>query len=346
MKPFSPDHPIFQCCLCGERHYAVRMVHIILFLALGFFIMASVLGAAELRIGMIGLDTSHVTAFTSLLNNPADKNHIPGARVVAAFKGGSQDIESSWKRLEGFTKELQEKWGVQVYDSIEELCRHVDAVMIESVDGRPHLEQAKPVIAAHKPFFVDKPLAGSLRDGIELFRLAREAGVPVFSSSSLRFSKSTQAVRQGLIGKVARAETSSPCSLEPHHPDLFFYGIHGVESLFTVMGTGCETVRRGKTADGKIEVTGVWAEGRNGTFRESKDYVGRAWGEKGEAEVGGYDGYHVLLAAVVKFFQTGIAPVTPEETLEILAFMEAADESKRQDGAPVKIKDVLKKAGG
>jgi predicted dehydrogenase len=312
----------------------------------GMLALAATLSAGELRIGMIGLDTSHVTAFTKILNDPADKNHIPGARVVAAFKGGSPDIPSSHTRVDGYTKELTEKWGVKIYDSIEEVCQNVDAVMIESVDGRPHLEQARPVIKAKKPLFIDKPMAGSLRDALEIFRLAREAGVSVFSASSLRYAKSTQAVRGGSLGKVTRAETFSPCSLEPHHPDLFWYGIHGVESLFTVMGTGCETVVRGKTADGKIEVTGTWAGGRTGTFREgAKGYGGKAWGEKGEADVGPYEGYHPLVAEAVKFFQTGVVPVAAEETIEILAFMEAADESKRQNGAAVKIKDVLKKAG-
>jgi hypothetical protein len=302
--------------------------------------------AGELRIGMVGLDTSHVTAFAKLLNDPADKNHVPGARVVAAFKGGSSDIPSSISRVEDYTKELVEKRGVKIYDSIEELCRNVDAVMIESVDGRPHLAQARPVIQARKPLYLDKPMAGSLRDALEIFRLAREAGVPVFSASSLRYGKATQAVRGGSLGRVTRAETFSPAHLEPHHPDLFWYGIHGVESLFTVMGPGCETVQRGATPDGKILVTGTWSGGRTGIFRESASgYGGKAWGEKGTAEVGAYDGYAPLVVEVVKFLQTGIAPVQPEETMEILAFMEAADESKRQGGTVVRIKDVLKKAG-
>jgi len=309
-------------------------------------VAAQTVFSADLRIGMIGLDTSHVTAFTKILNDPADKNHIPGARVVAAFKGGSPDIESSHTRVEGYAKELTEKRGVKLYDSLDELCQNVDAVMIESVDGRPHLEQARPVIKARKPLYLDKPMAGSLKDALEIFRLAREAGVPVFSASSLRYGKGTQAVRAGSIGKVARAETFSPCSLEPHHPDLFWYGIHGVESLFTVMGTGCETVKRGTTPDGKIEVTGTWQGGRSGVFRESKGYGGKAWGEKGQADVGAYDGYAPLVVEVVKFFQTGVVPVKAEETIEILTFMEAADESKRQGGAEVKIKDVLKKHGG
>jgi predicted dehydrogenase len=301
--------------------------------------------ADELRVGMIGLDTSHVTAFTALLNDPKSPNRVFGGRVVAAFKGGSPDIESSWSRVEGYTKELREKYGVIIYDSIEEMCRHVDAVMLESVDGRPHLEQAKPVIKAGKPLYIDKPMAGSLKDALEIFRLAKEAGVPVFSSSSLRYGKATQAVRNGSIGKVLRAETSSPCHLEETHPDLFWYGIHGVESLFTVMGTGCESVKRGTTSDGLIEVKGTWKGGHVGIYREDpKGYGGTSKGEKGESPVGAYDGYHPLVVEVIRFFQTGVAPVAPEETIEIFAFMEAADESKRQGGAEVKIAGVLKRA--
>jgi Oxidoreductase family, NAD-binding Rossmann fold len=317
------------------------------------FVLAACLGggpallaAESLRLGIIGLDTSHVAAFTAILNNPKHPNHVAGGKVVAAFKGGSPDIEASWSRLEGYTKELREKYEVTIYDSIEEMCRHVDAVLLESVDGRPHLAQAKPVFHAGKPLFIDKPMAGSLKDVIEIFRLAKAARVPVFSASSLRYGRKTQAVRNGLIGKVERAETSSPCHIEKTHPDLFWYGVHGVESLFTVMGTGCESVHRGQTADGRIEVVGTWKGGRTGTFRENpKGYGGHAWGTGGESEVGAYDGYHPLVAEIMTFFKTGVAPVPSDETIELFAFMEAADESKRQKGAEVKIADVLKEAG-
>jgi len=318
------------------------MKHLLLISLASFSWLTAALGA-ELRLGIIGLDTSHVTAFTALLNDTNSKDYIPGGRVVAAFKGGSPDIPSSITRVDGYTKELQEKYGVKIVASIEELCQQVDAVLLESVDGRPHLAQARPVIKARKPLFIDKPMAGSLQEAVIIFRLAREAGVPVFSASSLRYGKWTQAVRGGSIGKVTRAETGSPATLEPHHPDLFWYGIHGVETLFTVMGTGCESVKRGTTTNGLIEVTGTWSGGRTGIFRETpKGYWGKAWGEKGEAE-GRYDGYHPLVEEIVKFFQTGVAPVSEAETLEILAFMEAADESKRQGGAVVKLKDVMKK---
>lgn len=313
-------------------------------LALAAALATTAHAADVLRLGLIGLDTSHVTAFTEILHNPEAPDHVPGARVVAAFKGGSPDIPSSINRVEEYTTTLRDKYGVKILDSIEAVCAEVDAVLIESVDGRPHLAQAKAVIAAGKPLYIDKPVAGSLADALEVFRIAEQAGVPVFSSSSLRFAKETLAVRNGSLGAVQSAETTSPAHLEATHPDLFWYGVHGCESLFTVMGTGCEAVERSTTPDGKIKVTGYWAGGRTGTFTESETYSGLARGEKGEAPVGAFDGYSPLVAAIITFFQTRQPPVTAAETIELFAFMEAADESKRQGGARVTLADVLAKA--
>ena len=221
------------------------------------------------------------------------------ARSWRLTRAGALTSRPASRRVEEYSKTLREKYGVKFYDSIEEMCKDVDAVLLESVDGRPHLEQVKPVLQARKPVFIDKPMAASLQDVIEIFRLAKEAKVPVFSSSSLRFARDTQAVRNGSIGKVTYAETYGPCELEPHHPDLFWYGVHGVESLFTIMGTGCQTVQRQTTPDGKIEVVGTWSGGRKGIFREDKNFHGLAKGEKGEAAAGSFDGYEPLVAAIM-----------------------------------------------
>lgn len=299
---------------------------------------------ADLRLGIIGCDTSHVTAFTEALNNPTNKNHIAGAKVVAAFKGGCPDNKFSAQRVESYAQTLRDKYGVKFYDRIEDLVTNVDAVLLESVDGRPHLEQVKPVLQAHKPVFIDKPMAASLRDVLEIFRLAKAENVPVFSSSSLRFSAANQALHHGSLGRVTYCETYGPCEMEPHHPDLFWYGIHGVEALYTVMGPGCDTVQRGTTTNGTIEVIGTWKDGRKGVFREGKGFHGLAKGEKGEAPAGTWDGYVPLLQQIIKFFQTGVAPVQPEETIEIIAFLEAADASKAAGGAPIKVQDILNKA--
>jgi len=297
-----------------------------------------------IRVGIIGLDTSHAVAFTKLLNDPAAPPELAGCPVVAAYPRGSADIESSVSRVPRYTEEMRQL-GVEIVESIPDLLARVDAVLLETNDGRPHLEQVRPVLAAGKPVFVDKPVAGSLADAVAIYREALLAGVPVFSSSSLRYGPDTQAVRAGSLGRVQACETTSPATLEPHHPDLFWYGIHGVESLFTVLGTGCLTATR-TSSDGRIVVTGSWSGGRTGTFREDRGYGGTARGEKGEAAVGGSAGYRPLVERIVTFFRTGVPPVSPEETLEIYAFMEAADESARRGGAPVSLASVMRKAAG
>lgn len=308
------------------------------------------LRGADLRLGMIGLDTSHATAFTQILNDPNEKSHVPGGRVVVAFKGGSRDIESSWSRVESYTKELQDRFGVKIVDRIDELCAQVDAVLLESVDGRPHLEQARPVIKAGKPIFIDKPVAGSLRDAIEIFRLAREAKVPVFSSSAYRYYDSLRELKKAEVGEIRGALSWGPAHAEPHHPTLFWYGVHPTEALFTLLGTGCDTVVCTATPDADV-VTGTWSGGRVGTLhalrKGATPHKVVVFGAKAVAEQRpGPDSYAPLVGEVMKFFQTRVAPVSPEETLEIFAFMEAADESKRQGGAPVRVSELLKKHGG
>jgi predicted dehydrogenase len=308
---------------------------------------APFLNSAELRLGIIGLDTSHATAFTKLLNDPAAQGHVPGGKVVAAFKGGSADIESSASRVDGYTKELQHKYGVKIVPAIEELCQEVDAVLLESVDGRPHLAQARPVIQARKPLFIDKPVAGSLRDAVEIYRLAKENNVPVFSSSSYRFYETLVEVKKADIGEIRGAISYGPAHLEPHHPDLFWYGVHPTEALFAVLGPGCESVVRTSTPDTDV-ITGTWSGGRVGTLHAIKNgatpHQVTVFGSKAVAEQKGSGDYAPLVREIMKFFQTGIPPVAPEETIAIFAFMEAADESKRRGGQHVTIKDVLEEA--
>jgi predicted dehydrogenase len=303
---------------------------------------------APLRAGIIGLDTSHVVAFTQLLNDPAAKGVLARVRVVAAYPGGSPDVPDSRNRVEGYTRQLRDQFKVEIVDSIEKLLEKVDVVLLESVDGRPHLEQARPVLRARKRLFVDKPVAGSLADAVALYRLAKECGTPVFSSSALRFSPGIARMRDDpKVGEVLGCDAFGPCHLEPHHPDLFWYGIHGVETLFTIMGPGCESVTRVQSKSAEL-VTGRWKDGRVGTFRGihagKADYGALVFGSKGIAPSGGYGGYEPLVVEIAKFFTGGPPPVSAEQTLEIYAFMEAADESKRRGGAPVALAEVLERA--
>jgi predicted dehydrogenase len=303
----------------------------------------------EIRVGIIGTDTSHATAFTQLLNDKSNPNHVPGARVVAAFKGGSPDVEASRTRIDRFAAELKDKWGIAFVSSIEELSAKVDAVLLLSVDGRPHLSQVRPVFAAKKRVFIDKPMTASYADAREIARLSREAGVPFFSSSSLRFVPDVQTVRRSdKHGGIMGAFAFGPETLEPHHPDLFWYGIHTVEMLYTLMGSGCDSVTRVKTDSGDT-VVGRWKDGRIGTMRGliqgRQEYGAIVFGQKAvlATPVPMRSDYRGLLIEIVKFFETGVPPVRPDETLEILAFMEAAELSKSRGGAPVALAEVTER---
>ncbi len=300
------------------------------------------------RVGIIGLDTSHVTAFTGLLNGPKAKGDLAGFRIVAAFPGGSPDVEASRTRVKGFTEDLRNKFGVEIVDSIDDLLGKVDAVLLESVDGRKHLEQVEPVLKAHKPVFIDKPVAGTLAQAVAIYRLADQYKTPCFSSSSLRYNPALKdALGDPKVGEIIGCDATSPCSLEEHHPDLFWYGVHGVEALYAAMGTGCQSVTRVHT-DGTDFVTGTWEGGRVGTFRGIRagksDYRITLFGAKGNTQVQGAGSYEPLVVEICKFFRSGKPPVEAKTTLEIFAFMEAADESKRRGGVPVTLESVLARA--
>lgn len=297
-----------------------------------------------IRVGIIGLDTSHVTAFTKIINAPGNPGDLAGMKVVAAFPGGSPDIESSASRVAQFTAEVR-GMGVEIVDSIPTLLAKVDAVLLESVDGRPHLEQVRPVMAAGKPVFIDKPLAGSLADAVAIAALGERTKTPWFSSSSLRFGPGiAKAKADPKLGDITGVHAWSPCALEKSHPDLYWYGVHGCELLYAYMGPGCETVSRVQTA-GTDVVTGAWADGRVATFRGIRqgkaDYGATVFGTKGVVQAAGYEGYKSLVEAIATFFRTGKPPVSAAETVELMAFMEAADESKRQGGRPVRVAEVL-----
>ena len=299
------------------------------------------------RIGIIGLDTSHSLAFTRTFNaRTASVEDFKGYRVVAAYPQGSRDIESSTARVPEYVQHMREM-KVEIVNSIPALLKKVDFVLLESNDGRVHLEQALPVIGAGKPLFIDKPIAGRLADVIAIFTAAGAKKVPIFSASSLRWIPRALELRGGDQGAVEGADAFSWSSLEPTHPDLYWYGIHGVEILYTVMGTGCQSVTRFQTEDTEF-VVGLWEGGRVGTFRGLRSsehkYGGTVFAEKKIEYLPMEVSYDPLAKAIARFFETGQSPVSQEEMIEIYAFMSAADLSKAQGGRPVKIADVIAQA--
>ncbi len=303
--------------------------------------------AADVRVGVIGCDTSHTIAFTELMNKVKDPD-CAGFRVTVAHKWGSPDIFSSTNRYPKYIAQLKEM-GVEMKETIPELLAVCDVVLLETCDGRPHYEQAKQVFASGKPVFIDKPVTADLPDAVRLVDLGRRMNAKWFCSSSLRYVKNAQAARDGKLGKIRGADCWTPTQFEETQSEYFWYAIHGAEPLFTIMGTGCVEVRCTATELEHVAV-GTWADGRLGTMRAldyrrgGAGYGGTIFTLGGVKSMGTYEGYKPLLVEILKFFKTGVVPVSPEETLEIYAFLEAATQSRRKGGVAVKVADVLSAA--
>jgi predicted dehydrogenase len=289
------------------------------------------------RVGVIGLDTSHSEVFTKMINNGGPE--MKGYKVVAAYPHGSKDIPSALKMKPNIIEAVRQQ-GVEIVDSIEELLTKVDVVLLESNDGRPHLEQALPVLKAGKRMFIDKPIANSLAQTKAIFKAASEFNTPIFTSSALRYDANVQKVVNGSIGKVTGADVYTPAEIDKNHIDMAWYGIHGIEMLFTIMGPGCKTVSR-THQEGTDLIVGTWADGRIGTVRGIRkgaaSIAGTVFGEKGIAPVGPFQTYQPLVEQIVTFFETGVPPVSAAETIEIFTFIDAADKSKRKGGATIKL---------
>jgi predicted dehydrogenase len=315
--------------------------------------------AEPLKVGVIGLDNYQAVAFTQLYHDAKATGDLKGIRVVAAFPGGSPDIEESVQSLPKWVPAMKE-FGVEIVDSPQKVIEKSDAILIMSLDGRAHLGQFRLVANAGKPVYIGRPMAASLADVIEMFDLAKEKNVPLFSSSQHRFSPGFIGMRDHPeVGKVRGCDVFGGCPTEPHHPDLFWHAVHCVETLYTIMGPGCESVTRASTADAEF-VTGTWKDGRIGTYRGIRrgavKYRAMVFGDKGISPSGdyGYDvptnwvaphgeymAYKGVAIEIAKFFRSKKSPVSPEETTELFAYMEAAHQSKAKGGIPVKLEAVV-----
>lgn len=291
---------------------------------------------SELKIGIIGLDTSHVIDFTKVLNDQNSPHHVSGGRIVAAFPGGSSDFHLSYSRVEGFTKELKDQYDVKLLESPEEVAEQVDAILLESVDGRVHLPQFKDIAPFGKPVFIDKPFAVSFCDAQEIVRLAAEYNVPLMSSSALRYAAElTDALKNNQDGELIGIDCFGPMQLEATQPGLFWYGIHCAEMLFTALGASCVEVKIISTDDHDV-VVGVWEDGRIGTIRGNRkgnaQFSALVHREKAsrfvDCRAGEKPFYVGLVEKIMAFFKSRKAPIDTAETLQIIRFIEAGNSSR------------------
>ena len=230
-------------------------------------IVATPAAAADLRLGLVGTDSSHVTAFASVFNDPSSAQHVAGARIVAAYRGGSPDLPSSRDRIDKFATDLKDKYGVEIVGSISELCARVDGVLLTSVDGRVHLAQARE----------SSPRASRCSSTNRSRRRSTTRGRLPGWRRRQAFRGSAR--RRSAMG-LARSRPRTSAALRSSAPALSrntirsicqWYAIHEAEMLFALLGRGCEEVTRVASADADV-VTCRWSDGRIGTMRALRPY--------------------------------------------------------------------------
>lgn len=294
-----------------------------------------------IRIGIVGLSV-HSEAFAAIINS--EKEKYKGSKVVALYEPPvNPDVAFSTEQLSRFKSSILES-GVDIVDSMDALLERSDAIMVLSNDGRPHLRETLPALKTKKPVYIDKPLAENFEGVQAIFKASTDWNVPLFSCSALRYIDGFQSeINTGKIGQILGGETYGPAPLQEAHVDLFWDGIHGVELLYTIMGTGCQYVQQIMKKDEEV-VIGSWEDGRIGIFRGIRKgragFGGRAFGTEGIHRMEKFGGYGPLVEEIVKFFKTGVSPIAPEETIEIYAFMEAASRSKNDGGRKVALADI------
>lgn len=288
------------------------------------------------RIGIVGLDSSHAAAFTKTLYEQRNTANYQGYQVVAAFPFAETPIATNKARIVKFQAEV-EHCDVKIVASIAELLAVVDYVMVLTNDGNTRLAQVAEVLKGGKPVFIDKPIAASYAQAQQIFALAKRYNVPFFSSSSLRFQTDIQALDKHLVRGV---DLYTPATTEPSHSLLYWYGIHGVEMLYALMGTGCVQVQCKSSPTDEL-IVATWKDGRQASLRAittgAADFGGVVFTETKLMELQKFQGYTNLLAAIVQFFETGLVPFNPAETLEICRFMDAVASSKKRHGKRISL---------
>lgn len=296
----------------------------------------------ELKIGLIGLDTSHVEGFGKFLHETDHAFYIPDGKITVAYPGGSPDFELSYRRVDKYTKLLKEKYGIKIVDTLEEVAEAADAIMITSVDGRVHLEQFMAIVAYKKPIFIDKPFTLDTESAKTIISTAKEYGTPIMSCSPLRYDESlTKALLDDTKGEIIGADCFGPMELQDTQPGLFWYGIHTVEMLYTILGAGCEKVTAYTDEDHDF-VVGIWKDGRVGTVRGNR-LGNREFGSTIHRQQGiqftnsrlSKVSFHVRQnKKIIDFMKSGKPDFDTNITIEIIRFIEAANES-RESGKTV-----------
>lgn len=291
------------------------------------------------RIGLLGLDTSHAPAFTGLLNDPDNAHHVAGAKVVAAWPGGTAGWDKSESRVGGFTQQLRDDYGIAILESPAAVADKSDVLFITAVDGRIHRQLFEQVAAYGKPIFIDKPFATSVADAQFMIQTAKQNNILLMSSSALRFARPLPSIlADNTKGAIQGIDAFGPMELDAVLPGLFWYGCHTVEMIVAAMGVGCESISAVVT-DAVDVLTMRWSGGRLATLRglrgSHSQFGATIHRENGVdvVDIAGDIPYYVgLLEAIVGSIQQNKPCVAHNQMLEVVRIMEYGNAARQAGG--------------
>lgn len=230
------------------------------------------------------------------------------------------------------TAEWSEKYGIEICDTVEELCKKCDNVLILAPSNpETHLELCQMTFkhVKGKRIYIDKTFAPDYATALEIFKLAKENDVKFFSTSALRYNDELKGHTD-----IKRVDTIGGGS------NLDEYIIHQVEMLVKVMGVGATELKSSLKENGDYLFDIKYADGREASITYSAcDY---------EATVTYNDGTSVtkamaspyfknLMKAILTFFETGELDFDTAEILEVAKLREVIITSKGKLGEWIKL---------
>jgi hypothetical protein len=295
-----------------------------------------------ITLGIVDFDSSHSVEFTRRINRCeiASEQFVEGAKISLGYPGSS---ETTRGRAAAFTPQIV-RCGVELVDDPRAMIGRIDGVMILSLAGDRHLEAVRPFLEAGVPAYVDKPIACRTGDLDEMIALAERSGTALWSSSAARFCDDVVDVKSDLsrLGAMSSLQVYGPAHRSDVNPGMFHYAIHIAETMYALMGTGCERLSA-LSSDGCDLVGARWSDGRIASIRGHRTgntgYGCTCFTEHGilQRNISLRTAYRNLCRKIVEAFTFSIPPVPLVETREIVRFLEAAEYSRANDALPVSL---------
>ena len=292
-----------------------------------------------MRIGAIGIDSSHLPEFSRRMKelNAAKKTRC---LVTHVFDPGGHDLPKAAEWL-AKTRDM----GAQQVGSMDELLKSVDGVMVLSVNGNKHLPLSLPSLERGLPTYIDKPLTCNLSEAKQLLATARKTSARCYSASSLRFPAEVTEMDKAALGALKAIDAFGPGSIHALMEGLFFYGVHTIEMVDALWGPGVKRVSAVHLEDRDL-LDLDYHDGRFARLRMERkgayEFGATVHGEKGvkQFKVDFAPVYTRLMEGMARFFEGGAAPPPLRDLVENVAVMEAGNASMKRDGAWVEIEKI------